>query len=58
MSKTCKNCGHSCHCDKVNCPNCVNDVCGKCDCKQTVELDTDARTWPWQDSGVELGFNY
>ena len=29
-TKTCKNCGHSCHCDK-ECPDCVNDVCGKCE---------------------------
>ena len=36
MDNNCKKCGHTCHCDKTNCPNCVNDVCGDCDCeKQT-----------------------
>ena len=27
----CKNCGHDCHCHKTDCPDCVNDVCGKCE---------------------------
>ena len=31
----CKNCGHDCHCDKVNCPDCVNDVCGNCTHEKT-----------------------
>lgn len=29
---TCKNCGHLCHCDEVNCPECINDVCPTCNC--------------------------
>ena len=31
--KNCKKCGCECHCDKQVCPNCPNDVCGECDCK-------------------------
>jgi hypothetical protein len=52
-NNTCKKCGHKCHCDKVNCPDCVNDVCGFCDCEPDVNLETDARTWPFMDSGLE-----
>lgn len=33
----CKNCGHDCHCIKVNCPKCINDVCGKCEHEKTVK---------------------
>jgi len=33
MDRDCKKCGHNCHCDKNNCPNCANDVCGDCDCE-------------------------
>lgn len=53
-TKTCTKCGHACHCDKVNCPECVNDVCGHCDCEENVELGTDARQqWPGIDSGLD-----
>ena len=52
--KICKKCGHECHCDEVNCPKCANDVCGFCDCEDTKHMiDTDARTWPGMDSGIE-----
>jgi hypothetical protein len=27
---TCKNCGHTCHCD-TECTKCRNDVCIKCE---------------------------
>jgi hypothetical protein len=53
--KICTKCGHKCHCDRVNCPDCINDVCGICNCKETISVETDARKWPWQDSGVEHG---
>ena len=33
---TCTKCGHACHCDKVNCPECVNDVCGHCNCESKI----------------------
>lgn len=35
--KKCNTCGHDCHCDKNDCPNCVNDVCTKCNCKTKQE---------------------
>ena len=35
--KTCKKCGCDCHCDEVECPDCVNDVCGECDCQTKQE---------------------
>jgi hypothetical protein len=28
----CANCHCECHCDAIECPNCPNDVCIKCDC--------------------------
>lgn len=28
----CKKCGHQCHCNKSDCPDCINDVCTSCDC--------------------------
>ena len=31
--RTCKNCGHKCHCYSPNCEDCVNDVCTNCDCE-------------------------
>lgn len=31
--RTCKKCGHNCHCYAPNCKDCVNDVCTSCDCK-------------------------
>ena len=52
-TKTCTKCGHACHCDKVTCPNCVNDVCGHCDCTNKNLVDDDSKIWPWQDSGCE-----
>jgi len=33
--KVCDSCGHSCHCNSVTCPKCVNDVCGHCKCKDS-----------------------
>ena len=42
--RTCKNCGHKCHCYSPNCQECVNDVCGVCDCKETKQ-ESDARSW-------------
>lgn len=35
--RTCKRCGHRCHCYDNACPKCVNDVCGFCDCKNEKE---------------------
>ena len=47
--RTCKKCGHDCHCYSPNCENCVNDVCTSCDCKEEeLSIDrseTDARNW-------------
>ena len=37
--KKCNKCGHACHCDDVNCSECVNDVCGYCDCEQEDKRD-------------------
>jgi len=34
----CNSCGHPCHCDEVNCPECANDVCPECKCDKK-ELD-------------------
>ena len=34
VKRTCKKCGHGCHCYRPDCPECVNDVCYKCDCKE------------------------
>ena len=36
----CKTCGCRCHCYAPECPNCANDVCYKCECK-----DDDIQTW-------------
>jgi len=33
--KTCKTCGHECHCLGGECPHCINDVCETCDCGTT-----------------------
>lgn len=33
--RTCKKCGHRCHCYQPTCEECVNDVCTGCDCKET-----------------------
>ena len=33
--KTCRKCGHSCHCWDSECPVWVNDVCETCDCGTT-----------------------
>ena len=30
--RTCSYCGHRCHCYSSGCPECMNDVCQKCDC--------------------------
>jgi len=30
--RTCKKCGHDCHCNQPDCSKCVNDVCNECDC--------------------------
>ena len=32
--KTCKKCGHECHCNKSDCEKCANDVCTECDCDE------------------------
>jgi lipopolysaccharide biosynthesis regulator YciM len=34
----CKKCGHTCHCDKPDCPSCVNDVCTVCECQKEESL--------------------
>lgn len=31
---------------------CHNDVCIKCECEKCQPEEV----WPWQDSGVEMGF--
>jgi len=31
----CKKCGHKCHCYKPDCEECANDVCYKCECKDS-----------------------
>ena len=56
LSTKCKTCGHDCHCHQKDCPGCVNDVCTKCVCDNAVGLETDARKWAWEDSGIEQGF--
>lgn len=45
--RTCKTCGHDCHCYAPDCKECVNDVCVKCDCKEHPhqKSETDARNW-------------
>jgi len=46
--RTCKKCGHRCHCYQPTCEECVNDVCGVCDCKEEdkeLNTETDARSW-------------
>jgi hypothetical protein len=43
--RTCNKCGHRCHCYAPNCKECVNDVCGTCDCKEPDRTGTDARNW-------------
>ncbi len=35
--RKCKTCGHDCHCEKPDCPDCVNDVCFRCDCEDKIE---------------------
>ena len=37
--KKCNKCGHACHCNDANCSECVNDVCGYCDCEQEDKRD-------------------
>jgi len=56
LNTTCRTCGHECHCHKKDCDKCINDVCTKCVCDNAVGLETDARKWAWEDSGVEQGF--
>jgi len=52
--RTCKKCGHRCHCYARTCEDCVNDICTGCDCEPTdTMIDTDARTWPFMDSGID-----
>ena len=36
----CKKCGCRCHCYSPECPNCANDVCQSCGCKED-----DIQTW-------------
>ncbi len=31
--RTCKSCGHRCHCYRPDCEECVNDVCTVCQCQ-------------------------
>jgi hypothetical protein len=45
--RTCKKCGHDCHCYAPDCKECINDVCYKCDCVPTPDMPTDATTWKW-----------
>lgn len=35
--RTCKKCGHRCHCYQPDCDKCANDVCTECDCKEESE---------------------
>lgn len=30
--RTCKKCGHRCHCYQPDCDQCINDVCVYCEC--------------------------
>lgn len=32
---TCDKCGHNCHCKDDDCKECINDVCYKCECKNS-----------------------
>jgi hypothetical protein len=34
--RTCKRCGHDCHCYQPSCEKCINDVCTQCDCKSEI----------------------
>ena len=48
--RTCKSCGHDCHCYSPNCLQCINDVCGTCNCKEEEKSynhqeHSDARSW-------------
>lgn len=43
--RECKKCGHRCHCYSPNCLECINDVCGTCECEETEPQETDARCW-------------
>lgn len=43
--RTCKKCGHKCHCYRPDCGDCVNDVCTVCGCKENGSTETDARSW-------------
>ena len=46
-ARECSKCGHKCHCYSPNCPDCINDVCGTCDCKEIeiAKAESDARSW-------------
>lgn len=37
---TCNRCGHACHCEEVDCQECVNDVCTECNCDDFYENDS------------------
>ena len=32
--RTCKKCGHRCHCYQPECEECVNEICYECKCKK------------------------
>ena len=32
--RTCKKCGHRCHCYQPECEECHNDVCYNCKCRE------------------------
>ena len=38
--RKCRYCGHRCHCYSSGCPECMNDVCQKCECGKD-----DIQTW-------------
>ena len=37
--RTCKKCGHKCHCYQPDCDQCINDVCIRCDCGKITPKD-------------------
>ncbi len=46
--RTCKKCGHGCHCYASTCQECRNEVCGTCDCvddNEPLQRDSDAKDW-------------
>mgnify|MGYP006080090069 FL=1 len=35
IANKCETCGHECHCNDINCKDCINDVCGVCKCEDS-----------------------